>query len=120
MSKVLCLPDVAWCGDGGVRELWGVTGGRVQEGDGAGVDAGERAAAGQRGRGGRTASVEGWACARVQSYRDSFRGGIPPLLVMHDQWGRLTSPHDHDQWGRLTSPHDHDQWGRLTSPLLDS
>ena len=46
MSKVLCLPDVAWCGDGGVRELWGVTGGRVQEGDGAGVDAGERAAAG--------------------------------------------------------------------------
>jgi len=76
---------------------------------------------------GRTASVEGWACARVQSYRDSFRGGIPPLLVMHDQWGRSTSPHDHDQWGRLTSPHDHDQWaqgdphdhdqwGRLTSP----
>ena len=29
--------------------LWGVTGGRVREGDGAGVDGGERAAAGQRG-----------------------------------------------------------------------
>ena len=111
VSKVLCLHDVAWCGDGGVRELWGVTGGRW----------GGRGCGGEGGSGalmlsGRTASVEGWACARVQSYRDSFRGGIPPLLVMHDQWGRLTSPHDHDQWGRLTSPHDHDQWGWLTSP----
>ena len=51
---------------------------------------------------GRTASVEGWACARVQSYRDSFRGGIPPLLVMHDQWGRFTSPHDHDYLASTT------------------
>ena len=37
--------------------LWGVTGGRVREGDGAGVDGGERAAAGQRG--GRADSISG-------------------------------------------------------------
>ena len=85
MSKVLCLPDVAWCGDGGVRELWGVTGGRVQEGDVAGVDAGERAAAGQRGGAG---GQHQWKDGHVRACRAI---GIHSGGVYLPYWSCMTS-----------------------------
>ena len=71
MSKALCLPAVAWCGDGGVKDLrWNEERGSGRAMGRAGMRGGEAAGAAWSGR---AASAGGWAYVRAQSYRDSFR-----------------------------------------------